>query len=193
MTTRVAVWPSGTCVVWKAITWGEYRRIRALPEPPAVKAMAVYSFCRVEGPQPNEVIAGIMMWISQYELENSPFAGSFTALSLPLEQARAKVANTYLLSAQAFIASVLKVPFDKMEEWDADTLLIRLAQAELIAGVPLNVVDPSTNQTSKMAKSDTTIRKKPLTSNQQTALARRNENDRTNIKSPRTINTIPQR
>jgi hypothetical protein len=85
------------------------------------------------------------------ELENSPFSGSFQNLSLPLEESRNKIRSNYLLSAQAFIASVFKIPFEDMNDWDADTLLTRLAQAEFVSGVPLNPVDPKTKKTNKKA------------------------------------------
>lgn len=173
MSIRVAVWPSGTCITWRPMSWGEYRKIQSLQEPPAAKALEVYTLCRVEGPYPDKVMAGPMMWIFQYELENSPFSGSFQTLSLPLEQARAKLAGTYLLTAQAFISSVFKIPFEKMEEWDAETFLLRVAQAEFIAGVPLNPVDPKTIKSPKMGQGNkANPNKKQLTTTQQMALDR---------------------
>lgn len=182
MSTRVATWPIGTRVTWRGLTWGEYRKIQSLQEPPAVKALEVYNLCKIEGPRPDEVSAGIMMWIFQYELEKSPFSGSFTAISGPLQQSREKVTNTYLLSAQAFIASVFKVPFEKMDEWNSDMFLCRLAQAEFIAGVPLNPVDPAVSKPNALVDKGKRP-KKPLTTAQQIAFERRN-NDRLNNQSP---------
>jgi hypothetical protein len=87
-----------------------------------------------------------MMWIYQDELENNPFNGSFKSLIIPLQNSREKVSSTYLLSAQAFIASVFKIPFEAMDGWDSETFLCRLAQAEFVSGVPLNPVDPTAPQ-----------------------------------------------
>jgi hypothetical protein len=113
-----------------------------------------------------------MMWLWQYELENSPFSGSFNSISGPLQEFRDRVHNKYLLSAQAFIAAVFKIPFEKMDDWDSDTFLTRLAQAELMSGVPLNPVDPTATQlgvpTGKLARP-----KKPLTNIQQMAVDRK--------------------
>jgi hypothetical protein len=146
MTTRAATWPSGTRVVWRSLTWGEFREIRSLRGTPAEIALAVYQTCLLEGPPPELVPAGAMLWISRDELENSPFAGSFTSLSRALQQIRNTLPNDYLLCAQAFIASVFKIPFGDMDDWDANTLLTRLAQAEFVSGVPLNPVDPKASK-----------------------------------------------
>lgn len=181
MSIRVATWPSGTRVVWKELTWGEYKRINSSQSPIVVKAYEVYGLCIVEGPQPEEVTAGIMMYIYQYEIDSSPFAGTFRSISGPLQYYREKVSSTYLLSAQALIASVLRVPFETMETWTSDTFLTRLAQAELIAGVPLNPVDPATlpnNQTNDKKQRP----KRPLTNAQQIAIERK-KNDIPNFKS----------
>jgi len=149
MTTRAATWPSGTRVVWRSLAWGEFRELHALNVTPAERALLVYQACVIEGPPPETLPAGIMMWICMDELENTPFSGSFQNLSLPLEESRAKVRGNYLLSAQAFIASVFKIPFGDMDDWDANTLLTRLAQAEFVSGVPLNPVDPKAAKTAK--------------------------------------------
>jgi hypothetical protein len=170
MSIRVAIWPSGTRVTWRSLSWGEYRKIKSLPGPPAEKALEVYTLCVTEGPRPDEIAAGIMMWLSQYELDSSPFSGSFQTLSGPLQQIRDKVSSTYLLSAQAFIAAVFKIPFEKMDEWDSDTFLTRIAQAEFMSGVPLNPVDP---MAIKSGKSKIKQGKKPLTNAQQIAIDRR--------------------
>ena len=175
MPMRAATWPRGTRVVWRDLTWAEFREIRSIQAPPAVRALEVYKICVISGPLPEEVPAGIMMWLAINELENSPFIGTFKSLSLPLEEARQKVNGTFLLSAQAFIASVLRISFKEMDEWDGETFLTRLAQAEFIAGVPLNPLDPNAPQDAKGKK----VRKKSLTNAQQIALERRHEKPRT--------------
>ena len=172
MTTRAATWPSGTRVVWRDLTWGEYRDARSRQGPPAEVALHVYKLCVVHGPRPEEIPAGIMMWIYKDQLEKSPFSGSFQTLSLPLENARKKVTDSYLLCAQAFIASVFKIPIEVMDGWDSETLLTRLAQAEFVSGVPLNPMDP---KSVKDSKSKLQRKKKQLTDAQQIALERRND------------------
>lgn len=184
MSIRAATWPSGTRIVWRGLSWGQYREVHSHQGPPAEKALKVYQYCVTEGLAPEQIPAGIMMWLYQYEMENSPFSGSFRAISGPLQKYREKITGTYLLSAQAFIASVFKIPFEKMDEWDTETFLTRLAQAEFVSGVPLNPVDPTT--TAKGAsgnKMETRRPKKPLTEVQQIALER--HNDRSNIKGSR--------
>ncbi len=172
MTTRAATWPSGTRVVWRDLTWGEYRDARSRLGPPAEIALHVYKLCVIHGPRPEEIPAGIMMWIYKDQLEKSPFSGAFQTIPLPLENARKKVGDSYLLCAQAFIASVFKIPFEVMDGWSAETLLVRLAQAEFVSGVPLNPVDP---KTAKSAKGGNKRPKKPLTDAQQAVIERRND------------------
>src|SRR5665213_2707645 len=169
MSIRVATWPNGTRVAWRSLSWGEYRKIVSLQGPPAEKAFETYTLCVTDGPRPDRIAAGIMMWLWQYELENSPFSGSFKSISGPLQEFRDRVHDKYLLSAQAFIAAVFKIPFEKMDEWDSDTFLTRLAQAELMSGVPLNPVDPTATQ-SGSSKGKLARPKKSLTNAQQMAV-----------------------
>jgi len=169
MMTRAATWPSGTRIVWRSLTWGEYRDVRSRQGPPAEKALQVYELCIIDGPRPDEIPAGIMMWLYQDTLEKSPFSGSFQAISGPLQWHREKISNTYLLCAQALVASVLRVPFEVMDTWDAETFFTRVAQAEFIAGVPLNPVDPSTVVPDKVGSKRT---KKPFTPAQEIAIKR---------------------
>lgn len=168
MITR-ATWPSGATVVYRSLTWGEYREVSSLQGPPAEKALELYKRCVTEGPREDKVPAGIMMWIYQSELGRSPFSGSFQAIAGQLDQARAKVTDSYLLCAQAMIASVFKISFEEMNAWDANTFLTRLSQAEFISGVPLNPVDP----TAPKDKKGNTRRKKPLTPAQQKVMEKR--------------------
>lgn len=164
MTTRAAIWPSGTRVVWRSLNWGEYRKVRSFQGPPAERALELYKLTVTSGPAPDQLPAGIMMWMYQDEMENNPFSGTFRNLSRGLNQARLKVNSTYLISAQALIASVLRIPFEDMEKWDAETFLTRLAQAELISGSPFNPVDPEATDSGKAsANQKGKTPKKPLT------------------------------
>lgn len=170
MITRAAVWPSGTRVVWRSLTWGEYRDLKSLQGVPAEKALEVYKLVLLDGPGPDKVPAGIMLWIGNHELEQTPFGGAFQILNKSLQEARAKVQTSYLLSAQAFISSVFKIPFGDMNAWDSDTFLQRLAQAEFVSGVPLNPVDPSAPVSKELRQSR---KKKPLNNTQQMAVERK--------------------
>lgn len=172
MLTR-ATWPGGISVTFRSLTWGEFRKAQSLLGPPAEKALEVYKLIVVDGPGVDRIPAGIMLWVYQTELTKSPFAGSFQALSLPLQKYREKVTGNYLLSAQAMIASVFKVPFLEMDSWDSDTFFTRLAQAEFVSGVPLNPVDPS----APVGKDGKPLRKlkQSLTGAQQLAVERKND------------------
>lgn len=180
MLTR-AIWPSGVSVTYRSLTWGEFREIGSLQGSSAEKALELYKKCVVDGPREDRVPAGIMMWLFNNEFGQNPFTGSFHAISAPLQQTRDAVTGSYLLCAQAMIASVFKIPFDIMDTWDAKTFLTRLSQAEFIAGVPLNPVDPSVPQDKKNSKGRP---KKSLTQAQQMAVER-HQNDRSNVKGPR--------
>lgn len=170
MSTRAATWPSGIRVVWRTLTWGEYRKVSSIQGPPAEKALEVYKLSIVDGPRVDEIPAGIMMWVFRKQMDENPFSGTFQTLSGPLQQARDNVTGSFLLTAQGLIASVLRVPFEIMESWDSETFLTRLAQAEFIAGVPLNPVDPNA---AKNKKGAARRQKKPLTKIQQMAVDRR--------------------
>jgi hypothetical protein len=189
MTIRAATWPSGTRITWRSLTWGEYRDVRGAQGPPAEKALQVYTLCLLDGPGPDQVPAGIMMWLYQDSLEKSPFSGSFQSLSGPLQWHREKVTNTYLLCAQALIASVLRVPFEVMDTWDAETFFTRVAQAEFIAGVPLNPVDPTAVASPQRDKVKPP--KKAFTPAQQTAIERVKD-DRNNPRSTKQVGRRPQ-
>jgi hypothetical protein len=168
MVVRFATWPSGTSVSWRSLTWGEYKRIQSLQACPAEKALEVYNLVMISGPDPAELLAGIMMWIYQNEMTNTPFTGEFTTISRPLAESREKV-KSFLYCAQAFVASVFKIPFEVIDTWDSETLLTRVAQAEFVSGVPLNPTNPNTSP--EAAKKP----KKELTKTQQIAVDRKNE------------------
>lgn len=171
MANRIATWPSGTRVVWRPLTWAEFKKARSYKGPEAVQALELYRLCKLEGPAPEFLPAGPMLWIRKYELEQSPFTGDFTKLSSQLQKSRDDVSNSYLIAAQALIVAMFRIPFSEVEGWDADTFLRRLAQAEFIAGKPLDPINPAATPNAPSKP------RKQLTSRQALSLKRKHERD----------------
>jgi len=128
-------------VAWRQLSWKEYNSFRFRTKDLALYA-DIYDKCLVKGPPLAEVPAGIAFFIGKQEIENCPFSGEFASISKNLQKARARVGGSWLLSAQAVIASVLHYSLDDVTTWPADVFFERLAQAEQLTGTPLNPEDP---------------------------------------------------
>ena len=138
-----AVWPSGLRVVWHGLSWADFNRLQSQSDTrPMGLYLEVYRTCVLEGPPPDQVPAGVMVWIGRRELEQSPFTGQYQPIKNLLEAKRAQVRGNYLLLASAVISNVLHVPMETISLWDADEVFTRLAQAESLVGKPVEPADP---------------------------------------------------
>ena len=104
---------------------------------PMDKCLEVYKICLLEGPKPEKVGYGPIVWLANRELESNPFSGHYEPIVRILNEKRAKIAGSYLFAGSGLIASVLHVPFDTINSWDADEFFDHLAQAEFLSGRPL--------------------------------------------------------
>lgn len=137
-----ASWPSGVCVIWRSLTWKEYRALSSLPVGDQARYIAVYRQVLIAGPPAEKVPAGIAVWIGRYELENNPFSGNLK----PIQVQRKKSAawgQSYLNASRAIVAWAFGYKFEELDEWDANTFFNRLAQAEYIFGKPFDPQDPN--------------------------------------------------
>ena len=178
MSKYIATWPSGFTVMWRNLTWVEYRRFHAAFEmspfvEPMKLALEIYKTVYIDGPDVNSVPAGIPAFICKQQMINNPFGGSFADLSQAIGLARQAVNGDYLLLAKGIIASTLHYKIEEIDQWDPNTFFIRLAQAEVATGRTINPVNPSIQQSQQAQKA-----KRPLSSTQQKAADRTKERDR---------------
>lgn len=145
MTCYEGAWSSGVTVRWRALTLGEFQQFRSrllAGVPRAVVFLDLYRELVLDGPVPEALPAGILLWLGEWVMEKSPFSCQRQLVEQTLEEKRAEVRNSYLLSVQAILAGVFRCRFEEMGAWDADRFFQRVAQAELVLGRPLGVEDP---------------------------------------------------
>lgn len=175
MANRIGIWPSGTKVVWRPLSWGEYQKMNSLSSSKEENAVELYKLCRISGPATEKVTAGIVSWIYNYEMKGSFFSGDFQKVVNALHKNREWLSTNYIHAAQALIGHVFHTPFEEMKNWDEDTFLHRLVQAEFISGKPLDPVNNSVKEVSSNKR-----QKKQLTEAQRLAIERRGQRDKTN-------------
>lgn len=180
MSKYIARWKDGFSVIWRNLTWAEYRAYKTkLDNSPFLEpmdvAMDIYKTVLIEGPDLRYVPAGIPAFICKQQMVNNPFSGQFEDVSSALELARKAVTSDYLLAAKAIIASTLHYRPEEIDAWDPNLFFIRLAQAELTAG-QFDPVNPKAAQAQQKGKQKTPAR--PLSASQQKALQRTRDRDR---------------
>lgn len=165
-----AIWADGIQVTWRALSWSEYRKFRErMLRAPMGASLDIYQTVVVDGPELDQLPAGIARFIADHVLVQNPFSGRYKDVKRSLDLARQKQADTFLISAKALVCHMLHYKVEEIEAWDADTFFERLAMAEFIAGKRLETSDPE-------AKPDPTKKpkrpKKALTGSQALALDR---------------------
>jgi hypothetical protein len=176
----VARWGDGFQVIWRNLTWAEYRsfkpRYDQSPfEEPMDVALDIYKLVHTSGPDPNYVPAGIPSYICKQQMQNNPYSGHYEDISPAVKMARQIVTSNYLLSAKAMISATLNYRPEEIDNWDPNTFFIRLAQAEVATGRNFDPVDPKAPPALDSPIQPT---KKPLTTAQQKALKRTKEHGR---------------
>jgi hypothetical protein len=153
MTQYIAQWASGIVVRWRALTWGEYRQFKEqiLTRPVGVTA-DIYRAVLLEGPAFDDSPAGVADFVARHVLDGSAFSGDYKTVARALQESRGQLEQRYLLSAKAMIAHLFRYTFEEIDEWDADLFFQRLAQAEFIAGRPLDPAAPQTADTKTKAQ-----------------------------------------
>lgn len=143
-----AIWRSQTevpayySVAWRDLTLDEHRRFRSRADNLRLVYCDIYEACLLEGPGLEQAPAGIVCWIAKQQLEENPFSGGFKAIAKSLVQARARVENSWFLNAQAVLAATFRYTLEEVESWPPSVFFERVAQAEMLTGVPLNPEDP---------------------------------------------------
>lgn len=174
MSKYIAQWGDGFKVIWRNLTWAEYRSFKQrydqspFAEPMDV-ALDIYKLVHTTGPDPKFVPAGIPGYICRQQMQNNPYSGRYEDIAPAVKLARQVVTSNYLLSAKAMIASALNYRPEEIDNWDPNTFFIRLAQAEIATGRNFDPVDP---KAPAQLESPTKSTKRPLTTAQQKALKR---------------------
>ncbi len=156
-TTRLydGLWPSGIRVRWRGLTLAEHEKFVGylLSGMPAAQVhLEVYDAVLVSGPIPEEVPAGIVLWIGRQLLDQSALTGRLDLVKARLAQKRQLVQNSYLLAVKGYLSSLFHYRFEDMDSWDEDTFFERVAQAEFVLGRPLEPTDPNTKQERSQAR-----------------------------------------
>lgn len=167
-----AIWPDGYHVVWRNLTWKEYNQLkpewdRRIFADPISVYLEVYRLCKVRGPEIGVIAAGIVNWIGKHQMIGNPFNGEFQTITKAIQIARLEVSNTFLLGAQAIIASAFKISLEEMDTWDSETFFRRLAQAEIVMGRAVEPGNPAEDPKLKARK-----QKRPLNKSQELVLER---------------------
>lgn len=149
MSQYFAQWRDGYQVVWRDLTWSEYKlfKLRYDQSPflhPMDLSMDMYRTLLVKGPDPKVVPSGIPAYICNQQMKGNPFSGDFRDISNALALSRQAVQSNFLISAKGMIASILHYRVEEMDNWDPTTFFIRLAQAELASGRNFQPLDPRT-------------------------------------------------
>ncbi len=179
MSQYVATWRSGFQVIWRNLTWIEYRQFKQRYEQspfeePMDIALDIYSLVYLKGPDPKFAPAGIPSFICKQQMVNNPFSGLYTDIAPAVEMSRRLVTGDYLLSAKAIIAATLNYKPEEIDNWEPNIFFLRLAQAEVANGRTFDPVDP------RAIKDPNNIpkRKKNLSPSQQKAFDRTLERSR---------------
>lgn len=133
-------------VHWRDLNYGEHRRFSQSRTPPRALFCDVYETCLVAGPPLAQATAGIVAWIARQQLEQNPFSGLFAPLHNALYRARERVRSDWFCSARAVLASTFRCSFDEIASWSPELFFERVAQAELLTGVPVEPADPRQEQ-----------------------------------------------
>src|SRR5271163_1921202 len=109
MSKFVARWADGFVVVWRNLTWAEYKALKPrIDNSPFVEpmdiAMDVYRLVLIEGPDPRFVPAGMAAFVFKHQTIDNPFNGKFKDIDLALTLSRNMVMGDYLLAARGIIA-----------------------------------------------------------------------------------------
>lgn len=142
-----AKWRDGFEVVWRNLTWSEYKKFAPRYEnspfaEPIDVALDIYKQVLIEGPDPAFVPAGIPAYICKQQMINNPFSGRYEDVANAVELSRRAVVGDYLQSAKALIANALHYKLEEIDQWDPNKFFLRLAQAEIALGRTFDPVKP---------------------------------------------------
>ena len=146
-----ATWSDGIEVRWRSLSLEEFRRFRGRNVDERILWAEIYEACLVAGPSLNRAPAGVVAFVGKTELEQNPFNGKFRPIQAYLGQAREAIQSNYLQIARAVLSGTFRYTFEEIDAWPPELFFERLAQAEMLTGVPVNPSDPNVKQDKKSA------------------------------------------
>ena len=160
-TEYIAAWKSGIALRWRSLTWSEYRQFKQqlTYSSPVEVYIDLYRAVLLEGPDVVDAPAGIVDFVGRSMLETNPFGGEYADIAHALAAKRSVM--SYLDTARALVAGLFHYSFEDIDTWDADTFFMRVAQAEFLAGRPLDPEDPAAAAAEAEAAKDPTKRRAP--------------------------------
>lgn len=180
MSKYFASWREGLEVVWRNLTWAEYKTFKdnyeqSPFEEPMEVALGIYATVYLQGPDPKYVPAGIAAYICKQQMISNPYSGRYEDIAPALELARRVVTGDYLLSAKALISSTFNYKLEEIDSWDPNKFFLRLAQTEVVTGRSFEPMDPKAPKDASGNPIQQKKKHKPLTLAQQNALDRTRE------------------
>jgi hypothetical protein len=139
-----AVWADGTFIRIRAATLAEVQQALHLPDPQAVRNLWIYNKLLLHGPPEDIVPAGVVAWVGKQAIDLNPFSGGLKPLQTAIENARARLAASYLENARALVAGTFRYSFEEIDTWTAEVFFLRLAAAEFLVGNRMDPQDPQT-------------------------------------------------
>jgi hypothetical protein len=135
-----ASWASGQTVQFRLLSWKEFRYVTSIDITAAERNLWIYERVRLRGPEIEDVPAGIVAWLGQYLVDQSPFSETVETVKKFRYLALQWFESSYLEQARALIAGTFHIPFDEIEEWDHETFFQRLVAAEMLVGKRMDPV-----------------------------------------------------
>jgi hypothetical protein len=143
MTQYRAQWADGTVVRWRALSWAEYRRFQArLAALDPAMVCDLYLECRIEGPAPELLPAGVARFVVEHVMADNPFSGELASVKKASVSSRQQIQSSYFHQAQALLVRAFHCSLEEIDKWDSTRFFERLAMAEMIVGTTLEAKDP---------------------------------------------------
>ena len=156
MTKFIARWRNGRELIFRPLTWAEYRRFEqeALYRPEMSVYCDIYRAAVLQGPalgvlqapSATDASAGLVEFVGRTLFDESVFSGRYADVKQALEIKRTALQSNYLLAARAVIGSLFHKTDEEMDAWDADTFFDYVARAEFISGRPFEPGDPNASK-----------------------------------------------
>lgn len=152
-TTRM---PDGTKVHWRALTWGEYRKLSTLKieNGPAIWYLydAVAGLCVIDFECPiadeyDDLPAGVIEAIGETILEQTGFIPTKDLVQRQIDSARGRIQKDYYHTAVAYICTAFNYKPKEVDDFTIEEFMDHLAMAEVALGADISIPEESKDKT----------------------------------------------
>lgn len=166
-----ARWPNGRELVFRSLSWAEHRRFMSARQdyPEMLVYTDVYRTAVLEGPPADTATAGLVAFIGDTLLEQSPYSGAFPLVQQALAIKRTELQGNYLKAARAVVGSLFQKSDVEMDAWDAETFFDYVARAEFVSGRKLDPADPTAKKPEPKGKAKRPLPQQGIVEQQVTA------------------------